>query len=68
MARTRIEDLPKDIKISRNKMGRINGGCDHQDFSVVKELDKASPLLNMNCYNGTHIDKFFDGDPRPTIS
>ena len=26
MARTRIEDLPKDIKINRKEMGRIFGG------------------------------------------
>jgi len=69
MARTRIEDLPKDLKISGKEMGRIYGGrCDHQDFSIVKELDKASPLLNLNYCNGTYIDKFFDEDPRPTIS
>jgi type VI secretion system Hcp family effector len=31
--------------------------CDHQDFSIVKELDKASPLLNLFCCNGSHIPK-----------
>ena len=69
MARTRIEDLPKDINIGTNEMGRIYGGrCDVQDLSIVKELYKASPLLNLNCCNGTHIDKFFDEDPRPIIT
>ena len=69
MARTRIEDLPKDINIGTNEMGRIYGGrCDVQDMSIVKELDEASPLLNLFYCNGTHIDKFFDGDPRPTIT
>jgi type VI secretion system secreted protein Hcp len=29
--------------------------CDHQDFSVVKTLDKASPKLALFCCNGTHI-------------
>lgn len=29
--------------------------CDHQDFSVVKSLDKASPKLNLFCCNGKHI-------------
>lgn len=29
--------------------------CNHQDFSIVKSLDKASPKLNLFCCNGTHI-------------
>jgi len=29
--------------------------CDHQDFSVVKTLDKASPKLALFCSNGQHI-------------
>ena len=37
--------------------GKTVARCDHQDFSIVKELDKASPLLNLNCCNGTHINK-----------
>jgi len=35
--------------------GRTAERCDHQDFSVVKTLDKASPKLNLFCCNGTHI-------------
>jgi len=29
--------------------------CDHQDFSIVKTLDKASPKLALHCCNGAHI-------------
>ncbi len=29
--------------------------CEHQDFSIVKTLDKATPKLNLYCCNGTHI-------------
>ena len=35
--------------------GRSAERCDHQDFSVVKTLDKASPKLNLFCCNGKHI-------------
>jgi type VI secretion system secreted protein Hcp len=35
--------------------GRAGGRCDHQDFSIVKALDKASPKLALTCCNGTHI-------------
>ncbi|MHC4326994.1 MAG: Hcp family type VI secretion system effector [Planctomycetota bacterium] len=35
--------------------GKTTGRCDHQDFSIVKELDKASPELNLQCCKGTHI-------------
>ncbi|MHC4229659.1 MAG: Hcp family type VI secretion system effector [Planctomycetota bacterium] len=34
---------------------KSTGRCDHQDFSIVKELDKASPELNLQCCKGTHI-------------
>ncbi|MHC4203003.1 MAG: Hcp family type VI secretion system effector [Planctomycetota bacterium] len=37
--------------------GKTTSRCDHQDFSIVKELDKASPLLNLACCNGDHIPK-----------
>ena len=37
--------------------GKTTARCDHQDFSIVKELDKASPLLNLACCNGDHIPK-----------
>jgi type VI secretion system secreted protein Hcp len=37
--------------------GKTTARCDHQDFSIVKELDKASPELNLACCKGDHIDK-----------
>ena len=36
---------------------RTGGRCDHQDFSIVKTLDKASPTLDLTCCKGTHIKK-----------
>ncbi|MHC4474372.1 MAG: Hcp family type VI secretion system effector [Planctomycetota bacterium] len=35
--------------------GRSSERCDHQDFSVVKTLDKASPKLALSCCDGTHL-------------
>ncbi len=35
--------------------GRSAERCDHQDFSVVKTLDKTSPKLALFCCDGTHI-------------
>jgi type VI secretion system secreted protein Hcp len=35
--------------------GRSAERCDHQDFSVVKTIDKASPKLALYCCNGSHI-------------
>ena len=29
--------------------------CNHQDFSIVKTLDKASPKLALFCCNGKHV-------------
>jgi type VI secretion system Hcp family effector len=34
-----------------------SGRCDHQDFSIVKALDKASPTLDLKCCDGSHIKK-----------
>jgi type VI secretion system secreted protein Hcp len=34
---------------------RTSQRCDHEDFVVVKDLDKASPKLALYCCNGTHI-------------
>ena len=31
--------------------------CTHQDLSIVKSLDKASPTLDLFCCEGRHIDK-----------
>ena len=40
----------------RSTGGAATGGrCDHQDFSIVKTLDKASPTLDLFCCKGTHI-------------
>ena len=38
-----------------NVGGQTAGRVDHQDFSVVKVLDKASPKLALACCNGEHI-------------
>ena len=35
--------------------GATTGRSTHGDFSIVKELDKASPLLNQQCSSGMHI-------------
>ena len=35
--------------------GKSTGRCNHEDFLIVKELDKASPELNLQCCKGTHI-------------
>jgi type VI secretion system secreted protein Hcp len=34
---------------------RIAGRSEHQSFTVVKQLDKASPKLALYCCSGTHI-------------
>jgi type VI secretion system secreted protein Hcp len=40
----------------RSTGGAASGGrTDHQDFSIVKALDKASPTLNLLCCQGDHI-------------
>jgi len=36
---------------------KTGGRCDHQDFSIVKELDTATPALNLACCRGDHIKK-----------
>ncbi|MHC4332714.1 MAG: Hcp family type VI secretion system effector [Planctomycetota bacterium] len=43
---------------SRSSGGAASEGrCAHQDFSIVKTLDKASPELNLHCCNGKSIKK-----------
>jgi len=37
--------------------GRSSERCNHEDFSITKTLDKASPKLALYCCNGAHIDK-----------
>jgi len=42
----------------RSTGGAAAGGrCNHQDFSIVKELDKTSPTIDLFCCNGNHIKK-----------
>ena len=57
-----IEVLSYSHGVSQPASGSTSSGgartaerCDHQDFSVVKTLDKASPKLNLFCCNGKHI-------------
>jgi type VI secretion system secreted protein Hcp len=59
-----IEVLSYSHVVSQLSSGSASSGgarsssrCDHADFSVVKTLDKASPLLNLACCNGEHIKK-----------
>ena len=59
-----IEVLSYSHGVSQQSSGSVSSGggrsaerCDHQDFSVVKTLDKASPKLNLFCCNGKHIAK-----------
>jgi type VI secretion system secreted protein Hcp len=35
--------------------GRAAERCQHQNFSIAKVMDKASPKLALNCCNGAHI-------------
>jgi type VI secretion system secreted protein Hcp len=37
--------------------GRSSERCNHQDLTVTKTLDKASPKLALYCCNGAHIPK-----------
>ncbi len=37
--------------------GRTGGRADFQKFKIVKEVDKATPDLNLYCCNGKHIPK-----------
>src|SRR2546421_8881411 len=41
---------------SRSTAGGLSEGvATHGEFSIVKQLDKASPLLARQCSDGTHI-------------
>lgn len=33
---------------------RTTGRCDHQDFTISKYMDKATPVLNLACSAGQH--------------
>ena len=35
--------------------GGTAGRCEHGDFSIVKEIDLASPLIYQRCSEGAHI-------------
>lgn len=57
-----IEILSYNHGVSQPGSGSVSSGgsrtaerCEHQDFSIIKTLDKASPKLNLFCCNGTHI-------------
>lgn len=57
-----IEILSFSHGVSQPGSGsRSSGGAasaervNHQDFSIVKTLDKASPKLNLSCCKGEHI-------------
>jgi type VI secretion system secreted protein Hcp len=57
-----IEILSFSWGVSQTGSGAASSGgarsaerCNHQDFSVVKTLDKASPKLFLACCQGTHI-------------
>lgn len=50
--------LAQQIGGSRSSGGAATAGrVDHADFSILKELDKATPKLNLVCCNGKHIPK-----------
>lgn len=57
-----IEVLQYHHEISQPSSGAVSTGgalsaerCDHQDFSIIKSLDKASPKLNLFCSNGKEL-------------
>jgi type VI secretion system secreted protein Hcp len=57
-----IEVLSYCHGVSQPSSGAASSGgarsaerCDHQDFSIVKTLDKTSPKLTLFCCNGRHI-------------
>ncbi len=59
-----IEVLSYSSGVSQMVAGeRSTGGaasaerCSHQDFSIVKALDKTSPTLDLFCCDGKHIPK-----------
>ena len=57
-----IEILSYSHGVAQLSSGSVSSGggrsaqrCDHQDFSISKALDKASPKLALSCCNGEHI-------------
>lgn len=49
--------LSQSVSAASGTGGRTAQRVDIQDFSIVKTLDKASPLLALHCCNGQHIPK-----------
>ena len=50
--------LAQDVGGSRSGGGAASAGrVDMSDFTIVKELDSASPLLHLQCCNGKHVPK-----------
>jgi type VI secretion system secreted protein Hcp len=59
-----IEILSYSHGVSQPISGSVSSGgsrsaerVDHQNFSIVKTLDKASPKLALACCNGEHINE-----------
>lgn len=57
-----IEILSFDHSLSQPTSGSVSSGggrtaerVDHQPFTILKTVDKASPKLNLSCCNGEHI-------------
>ena len=57
-----IEILSYSHGLTQAGSGSVSSGgsrtaerCDHQNFTITKTLDKASPLLALACCNGEHI-------------
>jgi type VI secretion system secreted protein Hcp len=57
-----IEILSYQHGVSQPASGSVSSGgartaerCNHENFKVVKALDKASPKLALACCNGEHI-------------
>jgi type VI secretion system secreted protein Hcp len=49
--------LSQPVSSASGTGGRTSQRVDIQGFSIVKELDNASPLLALHCCNGKHIPK-----------
>jgi type VI secretion system secreted protein Hcp len=48
--------LSQQIGGARSSGGAATAGrVDHQDFGILKEIDKATPKLFLHCCNGRHI-------------
>ncbi len=57
-----IKDYSTDITQTISSTASSSGGAsaeraDFNDFSITKQLDKATPKLALACANGTHFDK-----------